>query len=109
MTDLKCTCCEKPLSGGIDTFGDIGQEMCWTCYSECSGMGEPVEQSWYGLAPHHHDLSITGGIIGSTVLEPLSQYKLVNGEYEIEPNLHFMPDYEEGINGAMGTWTRRLV
>lgn len=33
MNTLKCTCCEAPLSGGLDTFGDVGCDMCWTCYS----------------------------------------------------------------------------
>lgn len=33
MNHLKCTCCSEPLSGGLDTFGDVGREMCWTCWS----------------------------------------------------------------------------
>lgn len=32
---------------------------------ECHGQG-----SWYGMAPHKHDMSETGSIIGSTGLEP---------------------------------------
>lgn len=31
-TDIRCCCCETMLTGGIDTFGDIGQEMCATCW-----------------------------------------------------------------------------
>lgn len=35
----------------------------------CEGMG-----SWYGVAPHKHDLKRTGSIIGSTVLLPKDQW-----------------------------------
>lgn len=30
---LTCICCGKPLTGGLDTFGDVGQEMCWNDWS----------------------------------------------------------------------------
>ncbi len=29
MNHLTCICCGKPLTGGLDTYGDLGQEMCW--------------------------------------------------------------------------------
>lgn len=32
--------------------------ICPECQGKCY---------WYGLAPHKHDLTITGGLIGSTV------------------------------------------
>ncbi len=31
---MNCTCCQQPLTGGLDTYGDVGQEMCWDCWSE---------------------------------------------------------------------------
>lgn len=37
---LICTSCQKSLTGGLDTFGDVGQEMCWDCYSSFM---EPME------------------------------------------------------------------
>lgn len=30
---MKCICCGKPLQNGIDTFNEVGMEMCWDCYS----------------------------------------------------------------------------
>lgn len=27
-----CMCCGKALSGGLDTFGDVGAEMCFDCW-----------------------------------------------------------------------------
>ena len=35
----------------------------------CEGQG-----TWYGVAPHKHDLSKTGSIIGSTVVEPKERW-----------------------------------
>jgi hypothetical protein len=29
---LTCTICGKELSGGLDTFGDIGEELCQDCW-----------------------------------------------------------------------------
>lgn len=31
-TDLKCHDCGAPLSAGVDTFGDMGDELCAHCY-----------------------------------------------------------------------------
>lgn len=31
---MTCTCCNTPLSGGTDTFGDVGLEMCQSCFLE---------------------------------------------------------------------------
>lgn len=29
---MTCTCCKTPLTGGSDTFGQVGQEMCQECW-----------------------------------------------------------------------------
>lgn len=29
---MKCCVCEVELSGGLDTYGAIGLEMCWNCF-----------------------------------------------------------------------------
>ena len=29
--DLHCTICCKPLTGGLDTWGYVGLEMCFDC------------------------------------------------------------------------------
>lgn len=53
--------------------------------SFCDGMG-----LWYGMAPHIHDMKITGSILGSTVFLPKNQW----------PS-NFLPDPDcEGF----GTW-----
>ncbi len=44
---MRCTICNKPLTGKLDTYGDVGQEVCWTCWCENQTEGF----SWYGLFP----------------------------------------------------------
>lgn len=34
MTNIHCTHCNRPLSGGLDTFGSVGGERCFDCYFE---------------------------------------------------------------------------
>ncbi len=31
---MNCTLCNVPLSGRLDTYGPVGDELCWACYSE---------------------------------------------------------------------------
>lgn len=105
--ELKCKACQCELSGGLDTYGAPGQELCQQDWLALSYEAEQVERTWYGLAPHHHDLTITGSIIGSTVFDPLPEEKNEYGERIIEPGLYFLPEDETG--GYMGLWrdTRR--
>jgi hypothetical protein len=102
MMELYCTICKTPLTGGLDTWGHVGLEMCFDCELALSREAETYEVDWYGLAPHHHDLSITGSVIGSTVFDPLPAEKNELGEYIVEPGLFFLPDDETG--GYMGLW-----
>ena len=30
---MLCVICAKKLKNGIDTYGEVGEEMCWTCWS----------------------------------------------------------------------------
>lgn len=30
--NLKCQCCDTPLSGRLDTFGPVDAELCQGCY-----------------------------------------------------------------------------
>lgn len=32
MSDLHCVYCTRPLSGGLDTYGLVGEEQCFDCY-----------------------------------------------------------------------------
>lgn len=34
--NLHCTICGTPLSGGLDTYGDVGRELCQRCDLELS-------------------------------------------------------------------------
>ncbi len=101
--ELKCTRCGIDLHNDIDTFGDTGQEMCEDCWYEWYEEVNGVE--YYGMAPHHHDLTITGSFIGSTILDPLPE-PAADGRYWIESaKLWFQPDDE--VDGAMGMWTAK--
>lgn len=32
MTKIECVCCDTELTGKLDTYGDVGEEMCKECY-----------------------------------------------------------------------------
>jgi len=91
---LECYFCGTLLTGGGDTFGDVGQECCQTCFWEYQDVYEYAAQFDYGLAPHYHDTIITGSVIGGTVFEPLPE-PAEDGRYWIENrNAWFSPDPE---------------
>lgn len=53
---------------------------------------------YYGLAPHRHDLTITGSIIGSTVINPRGSCPA-----------NFQPDEpDEPDGGGLGVYTHCL-
>lgn len=95
---ITCTACRQPLDGGTDTFGDVDLPMCWDCYSGLQG-GD--EFAYYGLAPHHHDLTVTGHMIGCTVFDPLPT-PTPAGEYIVD-DMIFVP----GPDPGMGFWYHR--
>lgn len=101
---LICTACQVQLRGGLDTFGDVGMPFCWECYAALNGEGGigPESGGYYGLAPHHHDLTITGHMIGSTVFDPLPEPN-AQGEYIIG-NMVFIRDPSAP---GMGFWDYR--
>lgn len=86
------------LDAWADTFGDIGAEVCEDCWYELP----ENDDNWYGMAPHSHDLTLTGSYIGSTVLSPLPEPDK-NGVYAVD-GLYFVPDDE--VEGAQGMWYR---
>lgn len=98
---IRCLMCGVELENGLDTFGDLGQEICATCWYY--DVSEP--ETIYGLAPHYHDLNITGCIFGSTVLEPLPSDPPhpVYGYWIEDRHAYFRPD--DDVEGAMGIWT----
>lgn len=95
-----CTACATTLHNGTDTFGDVGCPFCWDCYAALNG--ERGSPGYYGLAPHHHDLTITGSIIGSTVFDPLPEPN-ENGEYVIGNRVFFPDPHALGL----GVWEYR--
>ena len=97
---MKCISCGVELKNEIDTFGDHGHEMCWDCWATEEGH----DNQWYGMAPHHHNLAVTGSFIGSTVLDPLPEPN-EHGEYWIaDMGAWFKPDDE--VDGAQGMWRK---
>lgn len=77
-TPLTCTRCQAVLQGELDTFGAPGEEICYECWSEDIDADDTFGH--YGMAPHHHDFSLTGHWIGSTVLDPLPAPDEVDAE-----------------------------
>jgi hypothetical protein len=46
---MKCLTCDTQLTGGTDTFGDVGQELCMECwYALCAEMR--VTEHWRSWA-----------------------------------------------------------
>ena len=103
--ELKCTVCNVELKNELDTYGDIGQEMCADCWYEWYDNTYGVE--YYGLAPHIQDLDVTGSFIGSTIMLDYSAAKRdEHGRYWIEDfRMWFTPDDE--VDGHMGMWQER--
>lgn len=101
---MNCRRCGTRLYNDLNTYGNPGNEQCWACWSEQLDYEYDDGESWYGLAPHHHDTGITGSLIGSTVFDPLPDLPEGEIEYEIEPGLFFMPDSE--VDGTAGIWRR---
>ena len=98
MSELRCMVCNTPLAGELDTYGDVGAELCIDCWHNLPEQLDPP--SWYGMAPHHHDLERTGSYIGSTVFDPLPEPDEF-GIYAVN-GLYFQPDDEVG--GDQGMW-----
>ena len=103
---ITCHMCGVELKNETDTYGDYGQELCADCWYELDEITNGVY--YYGMAPHHHDLSITGSYIGSTIFE---DYKSTSkrdehGRYWIESRkMWFTPDDE--VDGEQGMWEER--
>lgn len=56
VSELRCTICDALLTGDLDTYGDVGAELCIDCWYNLPEQLEPSE--WYGMdewdaAPPH--------------------------------------------------------
>jgi len=76
--ELQCLVCGESLVGGLDTYGPVGLELCWACWSLCGDEPEWLvamryfEGAHYGLAPHIHHYDDQGNLIlGATEFLPL--------------------------------------
>lgn len=100
-----CQHCKTPITDDLLAYGRLGDEICWDCYWDLID-DDPMNDWWYGMAPHVHDLSKTGGIIGSTVFMDYADCPTDGkGRYWIEStNAWFSPDDE--VDGAQGIWDR---
>jgi hypothetical protein len=94
---LHCTLCQAPLSDDLTTFGDHGSEICADCWYDLPENNE----SWYGSAPHHHDMTLTGDWIGSTVYEPTPEPDK-HGVIALPNGTFFVPDAE--VDGTAGMY-----
>jgi len=52
-TPITCTACQRPLTGGTDTFGDIGHPTCQDCFAEHGDLLEILPERF--RARHNHD------------------------------------------------------
>jgi hypothetical protein len=98
-----CAFCDVPVSGGRDTYGDLYYPICFDCHWGMFSGGDDF-QDWYGVAPHVHDLSRTGSMIGSTVLMDISAQLSANGEYDCGGGVFFRPDPDAT---GLGVYSRR--
>jgi hypothetical protein len=39
VTEIACTVCQQPLTGGLDTYGNYSEEVCFACYFGISDAG----------------------------------------------------------------------
>lgn len=63
---INCTACQKPLTGGTDTFGDMQLPMCQECWFDLGY--EPLEAKTIGVLELGRD---------SGVLPKAAQYEKV--------------------------------
>lgn len=100
---MKCFACAKSLTGGLDTYGDVGEELCWDCYAARNA--EANTDFWYGLGPHKHAYDEKGNIIiGGTTFEEIT-VPFVDGAYDFGDRT-FTPDPEAG---GCGVWRMKQL
>ena len=100
MTHPKCDLCETELVEDWEIFGDFDQTLCIDCWWKLTAEEQGYEEV-FGLPPHHHDLSITGSIIGSTVDDLLPETKTPGGWYILSEGWYFKPS-DDPADGGMG-------
>ena len=84
-TELICHFCEAAIARPQENWGQWNSPTCLQCFLELSALSDHEPQEcWYGIAPHTHDLTLTGSFIGSTVMTPLTALPaLTNGAVDL--------------------------
>jgi hypothetical protein len=98
----KCEGCGAELGHDWEIYGGIGDTLCADCWYDMIGADQPYDEV-YGIAPHHHDLTRTGSIIGSTVFDELEGEPDEEGWYHITEKVWYIPDQSPDGEG-MGMW-----
>ena len=81
-TELTCHFCKAAIARPQENWGERNSPTCLPCFLGLSALSDhEPQESWYGLAPHTHDLTLTGSFIGSTVMTPLPP--LTNGSVDL--------------------------
>ena len=97
-TELICHFCEAVIARPQENWGEWNSPTCLQCFLELSALSDHEPQEcWYGLAPHTHDLTLTGSFIGSTVMTPLPP--LTEGSVDLGWGW-FTPDEDEPKMGV---------
>lgn len=103
---MQCHMCSIELRTSLDVYGDVGEELCQSCFLKLAEAGQKRRDTWYGLSPHRHVLFDDGRIKGHfTEMIDYSNRPQQDGWYEIEPGLWFWPDAE--ADGGQGIWEDR--
>ena len=104
--NYECQECGAPIQHDYETYGDLGQCMCATCWFQRQEAEEEAQgfTEVYGIGPHHHDLTLTGHVIGSTVDDPLPDVASDSeGFIKVGPGVYYKPDTNPDGEG-MGMW-----
>lgn len=104
---IRCFMCSTELENGIDTYGNVGEELCRECYNTLLEDVGDFSDQWYGMAPHEHRQFDTGNVSGhiTVLIDYKNNTRDENGWYQIAGNLWFRPDEE--MEGAWGMWEYR--
>jgi hypothetical protein len=51
---MNCICCGKQLSGGLDTYGELGQPMCFDCHWDLILEDELIVKEYEDERRRHH-------------------------------------------------------
>ena len=102
-TELTCHFCKAAIARPQENWGERNSPTCLSCYTELSAISDhEPQESWYGVAPHTHDLTLTGSFIGSTVMTPLPA--LTNGSVDLGWGW-FTPDDESPGMGVYSPYS----